>query len=134
MARIDEIRSLSHKDATRLRKAGVRTTAGLLKRASTRPGRSELAAETEISTGDLLRWVNVADLMRVRGIGGEYAELLAACGVNTLKELRRRNPVALTAKILSMNGRKDLVRRLPTESMVEAWVDRASSLDLVVRH
>jgi predicted flap endonuclease-1-like 5' DNA nuclease len=134
MARIDEIRSLSHKDATRLRKAGVRTTTGLLKRASTRPGRSELAAETEIPTADLLRWVNVADLMRVRGIGGEYAELLASCGVNTLKELRRRNPVALTAKILSMNGRKDLVRRLPTESMVEAWIDRASSLDLVVRH
>jgi predicted flap endonuclease-1-like 5' DNA nuclease len=134
MARIDEIRSLSHRDATRLRKAGVRTTSGLLKRASTRSGRSELAAETDIATAELLRWVNVADLMRVRGIGGEYAELLASCGVHTLKELRRRNPVALTAKILSMNGRKDLVRRLPTESMVEAWIDRASDLDLVVRH
>lgn len=134
MARIDEIRSLSHKDATRLRKAGVRTTTALLRRASTRAGRSELAGETDISTADLLRWVNVADLMRVRGIGGEYAELLASCGIQTLKELRRRNPVALTAKILSMNGRKDLVRRLPTESMVEAWIDRATVLELVVRH
>lgn len=134
MARIDEIRSLSHKDATRLRKAGVRTTTALLRRASTRAGRSELAGETDISTADLLRWVNVADLMRIRGIGGEYAELLASCGIQTLKELRRRNPVALTAKILSMNGRKDLVRRLPTESMVEAWIDRATSLELVVRH
>jgi len=134
MARIDEIRSLSHKDATRLRKAGVRTTTALLRRASTRAGRSELAGETDISTAELLRWVNVADLMRVRGIGGEYAELLASCGIQTLKELRRRNPVALTAKILSMNGRKDLVRRLPTESMVEAWIDRATNLELVVRH
>lgn len=134
MARIDEIRSLSHKDATRLRKVGVRTTSALLKRASTRSGRSELAAETDIPTADLLRWVNVADLMRIRGIGGEYAELLASCGVNTIKELRRRNPLALTAKILSMNGRKDLVRRLPTETMVETWIDRATELDLVVRH
>jgi hypothetical protein len=134
MARIDEIRSLPHKEATRLRKAGVRTTAGLLRRAATRSGRSELAIETDIPTAELLRWVNVADLMRVRGIGGEYAELLSGCGVNTVKELRRRNPVALTAKILSLNGRKDLVRRLPTEAMVEAWIERAGDLDLIVRH
>lgn len=134
MARIDQILSLDHKDATRLRKAGVRTTDALLKRAATRSDRSRLSNETDIATGDLLRFVNVADLMRIKGIGGEYAELLSICGVNTLKELRRRNGTALTAKILAVNGRKDLVRRLPTEEMVEAWIERAGELDLVVRH
>lgn len=134
MARIDEIRSLSHKEATRLRKAGVRTTEALLRRAATRASRAELSGETELPTADLLRWANVADLMRIKGIGGEYAELLSLCGVNTIKELRRRNGVALTAKIMSVNGRRDLVRRLPTESMVEAWIDRAGRLDQVVKH
>lgn len=134
MARIDEIRSLPHKDATRLRKAGVKTTDALLRRASTRSGRGELAQETDIPTADLLGLANAADLMRVRGIGGEYAELLAFCGVNTVKELRRRNGVALTAKILSVNGKKELVRRLPTEAMVEGWIRRAGELDQIVRH
>ena len=134
MARIDEIRSLSHKEATRLRKAGIRTTEALLRRAATRSGRADLSQDTDLSTADLLRWTNVADLMRIKGIGGEYAELLSLCGVNTIKELRRRNGVALTAKILSVNGRKDLVRRLPTESMVETWIDRAGRLNQVVKH
>ncbi|HEX2155283.1 MAG TPA: DUF4332 domain-containing protein [Acidimicrobiia bacterium] len=134
MARIDDIRSLSHKEATRLRKAGVRTTDSLLRRAATRSGRAELSDQTDLSTADLLKWVNVADLMRIKGVGGEYAELLALCGVNTVKELRRRNSVALTAKILSVNGRKDLVRRLPTEAMVESWVQRAGELKQVVKH
>lgn len=134
MARIDEIRSLSHKEATRLRKAGVRTTEALLRRAATRGGRAELSGATDLPTADLLRWVNVADLMRIKGIGGEYAELLSLCGVNTIKELRRRNGVALTAKIMSVNGRKDLVRRLPTESMVEAWIERAGDLSQLVKH
>lgn len=134
MARIDEIQSLSHKEATRLRKAGVRTTEALLRRAATRAGRADLSNDTDLATADLLRWANVADLMRIKGIGGEYAELLSLCGVNTIKELRRRNGVALTAKILSVNGRKDLVRRLPTEAMVEAWIERAARLDQVVKH
>lgn len=134
MARIDEIRSLDHKEATRLRKAGVRTTDALLRRAATRASRSQLSAETEITTAELLRWVNVADLMRIKGIGGEYAELLSICGVHTLKELRRRNGLALTAKILAVNGKKDLVQRLPTETMVGSWIERASDLDQVVRH
>lgn len=134
MARIDEIRSLGHKEATRLRKAGVRTTDALLKRASTRPGRSELSAETDIATSELLSLVNVADLMRIKGVGGEYADLLGMCGVKTLGELRRRNPVALTAKILEINERKDLVKRLPTESMVERWIGRAGELEQLVNH
>lgn len=81
-----------------------------------------------------MQWVNIADLMRVKGIGGEYAELLASCGVSTLRELRRRNGVALTAKLMAVNGRKDLVRRMPTEAMVEAWIERANRLELLVRH
>lgn len=134
MARIDEIRALDHKQATKLRKAGVRTTDALLKRGQSRSARSELSQQTGIPTADLLRWVNVADLMRIRGVGGEYAELLGMCGVSTLRELRRRNAVALTAKISAMNGRREVVQRLPTEGMVESWIARAGELDLIVKH
>jgi len=134
MARIDEIRTLGHKEATRLRKAGIRTTDALLRRAASRSGRVEVSTETNIPTAELLRWVNFADLMRVRGVGGEYAELLSICGVTTVPELRRRNSVTLTAKLHTVNGKKELVRRLPTEAMVEGWIERAALLEPLVRH
>ena len=134
MARIDQIHSLDHREATRLRKVGVRTTEALLKRAATRSDRARLSAETDIASADLLKWVNFADLMRVKGVGGEYAELLALCGVSTVRELRRRSAVALTGKIHSLNDRKDLVKRLPTEAMVTRWIELAGTLEPLVRH
>lgn len=134
MARIDEIRTLAHREATRLRKAGIRTTEALLRRAATRSGRAELSNGTGIATADLLRWVNFADLMRVKGVGAEYAELLTICGVPTVPELRRRNGMTLTVKMHAVNQKKELVHRLPTQAMVEAWIERAATLDPLVRH
>jgi hypothetical protein len=69
----------------------------------------------------------------VRGIGAEYAVLLESCGVTTIRDLRRRNPTALTAKLSDHNGRKQMVRRLPTENMVMAWIEAAAVIEPLVR-
>jgi hypothetical protein len=61
-------------------------------------------------------------------VGAEYAELLVAAGVDTLRDLRRRNPTALLAKIIGLNGQSKVVRRLPTEAMVEGWIEAAKDL------
>ncbi|MGH8871937.1 MAG: DUF4332 domain-containing protein [Acidimicrobiia bacterium] len=129
MARIDQVAGISHKDATRLRKAGVRTSNGLIEAAADRKGRNELAAATGIDPRDIQQWVNHSDLLRVKGVGAEYAELLVASGVDTLRDLRRRNPTALLAKIIGLNGSARVVQRLPTESMVEVWIEAAKDLD-----
>lgn len=129
MARIDQVAGVSQRQATLLRKAGVRTGKGLAEAASTRRGRTELSRVTGISPKDLQLWVHHADLLRVRGVGAEYAELLVTSGVDTLRDLRRRNPTALVAKILGMNGAQKVVSRLPTESMVEGWIESASGLE-----
>lgn len=134
MARIDHITSISQKDATRLRRSGVRTTEALLRRAASRSDRATFSRETDIASAMLLRWVKYADLMRVRGVGGDYAELLVACGVDTVKELRRRNPVALAMRLLEINERKKLVARLPTQETVTGWIEHAQKLDPLVRH
>ncbi|MGH8913811.1 MAG: DUF4332 domain-containing protein, partial [Acidimicrobiia bacterium] len=76
MARIDHVAGINHKDATKLRKAGVRTSKGLIDAAGNRKGRSELAAATGIDQRDLQQWTNHSDLLRVKGVGAEYAELL----------------------------------------------------------
>ena len=129
MARIDQIAGIDHKQATKLRKAGVRTSTRLIEEAATRRGRTQLAKETGLSPKDLQSWVHHADLLRVKGVGGEYAALLVAAGVDTLRDLRRRNPTALLAKIIGLNGSDRVVERLPTESMVEGWIDSAGRLD-----
>ena len=78
--------------------------------------------------------MNRADLMRVQGVGEEYSDLLEAAGVDTIKELRRRNPRNLLGTMIEVNKKKRLVRRLPTEGMVERWVDHAKSLDPIVKY
>jgi predicted flap endonuclease-1-like 5' DNA nuclease len=129
MARIDQVAGIGHREATKLRKAGVRTSKSLAECAATRRARSELAKKTGLSPKDLQLWVHHADLLRVRGVGSEYAVLLVEAGVDTLRDLRRRNPTALLAKIIGMNGSQKVVERLPTESMVENWIDAAGDLE-----
>lgn len=134
MASIDAIEGIGHKYATKLRKARVRTTEALLKHGATRKGRKQLAEATGISERQILEWVNRADLMRIKGVGEEYSDLLEASGVDTVKELRRRNAANLLTAMIEINRKKDLVRRLPTEAMVQRWVDHAKDLDPIVRH
>lgn len=112
-----------------MRKAGVRTSKSLAESASTRRGRTDLAKKTGLTPKDLQVWVHHADLLRVRGVGAEYAALLVEAGVDTLRDLRRRNPTALLAKIIGMNGSQKVVDRLPTEAMVENWISAASDLE-----
>lgn len=134
MASIDTIDGISHKQATSLRKSRIRTVEALLKKGSTRKGRREVAAATDVSEKLILEWVNRADLMRVRGVGQEYSDLLEAVGVDTVRELRRRNPGNLLASMIEVNTKKRLVRRLPTEAMVQRWVEHAGELEPVVRY
>ena len=134
MASIDAIEGIGVKYATKLRKARIRTTEALLKRGATRSGRKQLAEETGFTTHQILEWVNRADLFRVKGIGEEYSDLLEAAGVDTVKELRTRNAANLTEKMIEINRKKRLVRRLPTESMVSGWIAVAKGLDAIVKY
>lgn len=128
MGSIGEMRDINPKEATKLRKAGVRTTESLLKQASTKKGRTELAKATGLDADRIAAWVDCADLMRVKGVGAEYADLLRTVGVDNASALRRRNPQNLLKAMVEANDSNRAVRRLPTESMVVAWVGAASEL------
>ncbi len=134
MPSIDAIEGIGHRHATKLRKSRIRTTEALLKSAGTRPGRAQLATATGIDEKLILAWVNRADLMRVKGVGEEYSDLLEAAGVDTVKELRRRNPANLLTAMVEVNNKKRLVRRLPTLGMVERWVDHSKTLEPAIKH
>ncbi|RMH67342.1 MAG: DUF4332 domain-containing protein [Bacteroidetes bacterium] len=120
--------------AEKLKSAGVGSIARLLEKGATKKGRQELAAASGIGESLLLKFVNHADLMRIKGIGGEYAELLEASGVDTVPALARRNPENLHARMAEVNAEKKLVRSLPSVGQVTRWVEQARTLDRVVEY
>ncbi|HEB64897.1 MAG TPA: DUF4332 domain-containing protein [Chloroflexi bacterium] len=132
--KIQEIEGIGPVYAEKLAQAGITTTEGLLKAAGHKGGRKALAAETGIDESMLLEWVNRADLMRVKGIGSEYSDLLEAAGVDTVKELAQRNPENLHAALTATNAEKNLVRRLPPLSAVKGWVEAAKTMEAGVTH
>jgi predicted flap endonuclease-1-like 5' DNA nuclease len=120
--------------ADKLKSAGITTTDALLEKAKSPKGRKELAAATGIDESRILKWANMADLMRIKGVGEEYSELLEAAGVDTVKELKTRVPANLTKALADVNAQKKLVRALPTASMVEKWVAQAKDLPSVLTY
>ncbi|MEM9287494.1 MAG: DUF4332 domain-containing protein [Sphingomonadales bacterium] len=120
--------------AEKLKGAGIRTTGALLEQACTPKGRKQVAADTGIDEKKILKFANMADLMRIKGVGEEYSELLEAAGVDTVKELRNRRPDNLAAKMAEVNAKKKLVRSLPSEKVVEGWVGQAKELDPVMKY
>ncbi|OWQ96439.1 ferredoxin [Sphingopyxis witflariensis] len=132
--KIDEIEGIGAKYAERLQAAGIKTTDDLLSACGSRKGRDDVAAQTGFSTSQLLKWANMADLMRISGVGEEYSELLEAAGVDTVKELATRNAENLAAKMKEMNEAKKFTRAVPAASQVEKWVDQAKTMDPAISH
>lgn len=125
---ISAIEDIGADDAETLKSVGIRTTEKLLEAAKSPKGRKLLAAQTELDEKRLLRWANIADKLRIRGMGREYAGLLCEVGVDTVKELRYRNPARLAKSMAEANKRRKLVRFLPSEKLVRRWVEHARRL------
>lgn len=132
--KIDEIEGIGGAYAEKLAQAGVTTAEQLLDCGKTPKGRDELAERTGISRKLILKWVNHADLFRIKGVAGQFAELLEAAGVDTVKELRHRVPANLYAKLVETNDAKNLCNRVPSEKEIERMVEQAKELPPVVEY
>src|SRR3974390_1588289 len=115
---ITDIDGIDGEAATVLKSAGIRSTERLLEAARTVRGRKVLAGKTGFNEKQLLCWANVADRMRIKGVRKEYAELLQAAGVDTVKELKYRNPANLAEAMAEANKRRKMVNLLPSEKVV----------------
>jgi len=131
---ISELDGLGPGFAIKMKKAGIRTTEKLLETAKSLKGRQMLEEKTEICQEQLLRVANLIDRMRIKGVGPEYAELLEAAGVVTVRELRYRNPARLAEAMAEANMRQKLVRVLPSEHTVERWIDHAKKLPVKISY
>jgi hypothetical protein len=130
MNSIDSINGMTHTEATKLRRARVRTTVTFLQIASTRSGRALLTKETGIISPKLLHWAKRAELMKIKNLGRDYADLLEAVGVESVADLKRRNPESLHEMMHNANQAKKIVDRMPSLKRVTNWID--DSKDIVI--
>jgi predicted RecB family nuclease len=131
---ITDIEGIDGETAKTLKSVGIRSTERLLEAARTVKGRKMLAEKTCFCEKQLLSWANVADRMRIKGISKEYAELLHHAGVDTVKELKYRNPANLARAMAEANKKRKLVRLLPSEKVVGRWIEHAKKLPIKISY
>jgi predicted RecB family nuclease len=131
---ITDIDGIDGEAADILKSVGIRSTERLLDMARTVRGRKMLAMKTGFDEKRLLCWANVADRMRIKGIRKEYAELLQAAGVDTVKDLKYRNPANLANAMAEANKKRKMVRLLPSEKVVSNWIGNAKKLQLKISY
>lgn len=134
MAKIEEIEGIGEAHAAKLRKIGITSVELLLEKGANAAGRKEVSEKSGIKDDLILRWVNHADLFRIKGVASEYAELLEVTGVDTVVELAHRNAEHLTEAMAKANEAKKIVRRLPVLSQVQNWIEQAKKLPRVVNY
>ena len=132
--KISDIEGIGPANAKKLAKCNIKSVNGLLKSCASKKGRKQAAKDSGLDEKKILKWVNMADLYRIKGVGSEYSELLEAAGVDTIKELRNRNVENLHAKMLEVNTKKKLVRQPPSIKFVEKWVAQAKKLKPMVSY
>lgn len=131
---ITMIESIGPAMKEKLAAAGVTTVEGLLEKGATKAGRKSISDASGLDESKILVWVNMADLFRINGIASQFAELLKAAGVDTVKELRNRNPENLHAALVQTQEEKGLTRVVPAASKVADFVEQAKSLEPVVTY
>jgi predicted flap endonuclease-1-like 5' DNA nuclease len=133
--KIEEVEGIGPGFAQKLTAAGVATTDALLEQGGSAAGRDRLSEATGISEKQLLEWVNHADLMRINGVGSEYADLLEAAGVDSCAELARRNAANLATTFQELDAaRPNWIRQIPGEKTIAGWIEQAAGLARVVSH
>lgn len=131
---ITDIEGIGPAYAERLKSMRIRTTSRLLEEAKSPRGRKALAEKTGVEAKRILKWANMADMMRIKGVGEEYSELLEAAGVDTVRELKYRNPKKLAEAMAAANTKRKLVRLLPSEKAVAKWIAEAKSLPMKITY
>ncbi len=134
MTDIEKVEGIGHVHAKDLSKAGVYTTEDLLREGATPASRKEIEEVSGISHKLILKWVNMVDLFRIKGVSEEYSELLEEAGVETVPELSQRNPEHLYQMLVEISDKKNLVRRLPSETEIKEWIEQAKALPRVIKY
>jgi predicted flap endonuclease-1-like 5' DNA nuclease len=131
---LSELKGITDAVLNSLKGQGLSDTDSLLEAAKTPQGRKELATNIGIDSATILELANRADLARVKGIGRVYSDLMEEAGVDTVKELARRVPENLHAKMIEINSIRQFTSRPPSVEQVSAFIEQAKSLEPILEY
>jgi predicted flap endonuclease-1-like 5' DNA nuclease len=131
---IKQIEGIGETHGDRLIAQGIKTTEDLLSKGASKKGREGIATATGIPESLVLTWVNHADLFRIKGVAGQFSELLEAAGVDTVKEFATRNAENLHVKLTETNEKMGLSGRVPSLDSVKQMIAHAQNLEAKVTH
>lgn len=132
--KIDQVEGIGEVYAAKLAEVEIKTTEDLLEKCASAAGRKKVEEATGISHKLILKWTNHADLFRIKGIAGQFAELLEAAGVDTVKEFRHRVPANLQPKLVAVNEEKNLCNRVPSVTELEKMIEQAKELEPLITY
>jgi predicted flap endonuclease-1-like 5' DNA nuclease len=120
-------------EAAKLKAAGIATTFALLEKAADAKARKALAKETKLPEKTIESWAQMADLLRVKGIGPDVARLLAAAGTRTVAQLKTADATKLNDEITKVNSKSHLSENPPSIEHLTAWIAQAQTLPIVLK-
>ena len=125
---IGKIKGLEAEVKAKLEAEGIKNTQQLLEHAQTDKQRSELAHKVGTTAHVMKELANRADLMRLKGVGGDMSNLLEEAGVNSCKELQHRIPENLHKTLAELQASKKIAHHTPTLAQVTEWIAEAKTL------
>jgi predicted flap endonuclease-1-like 5' DNA nuclease len=133
--KLEDVEGIGAIEAEKLTLAGIGSSDALLEQGAKPGGRTAISKATGIDEDKILAWVNRLDLMRIKGVGSEYSDLLELAGVDSPAELAQRNAAKLATTFQEVDAaRPDTVRRVPSEAEVAGWIAEAKTLPKIVEH
>lgn len=125
---VEQVEGIGKTYAKKLRSIGVRQTHDLLDLCRDTEGRDRLAKYLKVHTNEVKRWTSMSDLMRVGGIGGQFAELLEAADVTSIEDLMQQKGDSLSKRMAEINSKTPKTRQVPDGSRVSEWVKQAKGM------
>jgi len=131
---LGELRGATDSVLNSLKGQGLGDSDSLLEAAKTPQSRKSLALAAGVDPKAILELANRADLARIKGIGRVYSDLMEEAGVDTVKELAKRLPVNLHAKLIEINTTRQFTQRPPSVEQVSDFVEQAKSLPAMLEY
>jgi|GEM_PF-871638 len=119
-------------DAKKLRSLGITAPLLLLKKGATPQGRQSISTDLNIPEMQVLKWVNSIDLLRIKGLTIEDAQMLKVAGVDILVELATRDPESLLENLDASSKMTNSSYRVPSLAQVQNWITQARELPRII--
>ena len=134
MASVSKMKGMTADLFGKMKAKGLANSDKFLAAAKTTMNRADLAKAMGVSHTAILELANRADLARVKGIGEVFSNLLENAGVDTVKEMAKRVPENLHAKLVQINVDKKMAGRTPTLAQVTNWIEQAKALPRMLEY